>query len=99
LQTAATLRIIEAQIERTRALADVLPSYLREIGLENWTTATLLPLVISLLPGQSKLVNKLPVVPVLQLQDFISEVPLKLDMLCQISGKVKPDRGEIDKYL
>ena len=99
LRSAAALKTIEAQIERTRALADVLPSYSREIGLENWETATLLPMVISLLPGQNKLVNKVPVVPVLQLQDFISEVPLKLDMLHQISGKIRPYQGEIDKYL
>jgi len=99
LQTAAALRTIEAQIERTKGLADVLPCYLREIGLENWENATLLPMVISLLPGQNKLVNKVPVVPVLQLQDFISEVPLKLDVLYQIRRKIKPHQGEIDKYL
>ncbi len=99
LRTATALKTIEAQIERTKALADVLPCYLREIGLENWENATLLPMVISLLPGQNKLVNKVPVVPVLQLQDFIGEVPLKLDVLYQIRRKIKPHQGEIDKYL
>jgi Holliday junction resolvase-like predicted endonuclease len=99
LRTAASLKTIGAQIERTKALADVLPLYLREIGLENWETATLLPVVVSLLPGQNKLVNKVPVVPVLQLQDFISEVPLKLDALHQISRKIGSHRGEIDRYL
>ncbi len=99
LRMATALKTIEAQIERTKALADVLPRYLREIGLENWETATLLPMVISLLPGQNKLVNRVPVVPVLQLQDFISEVPLKLDVLYQIRRKITPHQGEIDKYL
>jgi hypothetical protein len=98
LRTAAALKTVEAQIERTRALADVLPYYLREIGLENWEAATLLPMVISLLQGQNKLYNKVPVVPVLQLQDFISEVPLKLDSLHQISGKIKPRLNKIDIY-
>jgi Holliday junction resolvase-like predicted endonuclease len=99
LRTAAALKIIEAQIERTRALADVLPRYLSEIGLKNWKTATLLPIIISLLPGRNKLHNKVPMVPVLQLQDFISEVPLKLDLLHQISRKIERHSGEIDKYV
>ncbi len=99
LRTAAALKTIEAQVERTKALAYVLPRYLHEIGLENWETATLLPMVISLLPGTNKVINKVPVVPVLQLQDFISEVPLKLDLLRQISIKIELFSGEIDKYL
>jgi Holliday junction resolvase-like predicted endonuclease len=99
LRTAAALKTIEAQIERTRVLADVLPSHLHEMGLENWETATLLPMVISLFPGQNKLIDKVPVVPVLQLQDFISEVPLKLDLLYQVNRKIGPFSGEIDKYL
>ena len=99
LRTAAAQKTIEAQIERTRALADVLPRYLQEIGLESWGAATLLPMVVSLLPGQNKLYNKVPVVPVLQLQNFISEVPLKLGLLHQISRKIEFRSGEIDKYL
>jgi Holliday junction resolvase-like predicted endonuclease len=96
---ASSLKTIEAQIERAEVLADVLPYYLHEIGIENWETAALLPVVVSLLPGQNKLVNRVPVVPVLQLQDFISEVPLKLDVLHQISRKIGSHRGEIDRYL
>ena len=99
IQTASALRTVEAQIERTKALADVLPRYLRELGLEKWGAATLLPMVISLLPGRNKLYNKVPVVPVLQLQEFISEMPLKLDLLHQISRKIESRLGEIDKYL
>jgi Holliday junction resolvase-like predicted endonuclease len=99
LRAAAAQKTIEAQIERTRALAHVLPRYLQEMGLENWGTATLLPMIVSLLPGQNKLHNKVPVVPILQLQNFISEVPLKLDLLQQISRKIEFRSGEIDKYL
>jgi hypothetical protein len=99
LQKAVMLRTVEAQIERTRALAETLPRYSSEIGLEGWRTAALLPVVVSLLPGQHKLCNKVPVVPVLQLQDFISEVPLKLDLLLQIRRKIEPRAGEIDKHL
>jgi Holliday junction resolvase-like predicted endonuclease len=99
LRAAAAQKTIEAQIERTRALAHVLPRYLQEMGLENWGTATLLPMIVSLLPGQNKLHNKVPVVPILQLQNFISEVPLKLDFLQQTSRKIELRSGEIDKYL
>ena len=97
--SAAAFKAVEAQVERTRALADALPRYLRKIGLEGWRVAALLPLVISLLPGQHRLYNKVPIVPVLQLQDFISEVPLELDLLLQIDKKIEPHSGEIDKFL
>ena len=99
LRTATTSKIVEAQTERAKALADALPRYLREIGIEGWKTATLLPMVISLLPGQHRLYNRVPVVSVLQLQDFIREVPLKLDLLHQIERKIGYPVGEIDKYL
>lgn len=99
LRTAAALKTVEAQIERTRALADALPYYLHEMGLEGWRAATLLPVIVSMLPGRHKLYDTVPIVPVLQLQDFISEVPLKLDLLRQISRKIDPSPERIDKYL
>jgi Holliday junction resolvase-like predicted endonuclease len=99
MRSAAALRAVEAQVERTRALADALPRYLRKMGLEGWRVAVLLPVVISLLPGQHRLYNKVPIVPVLRLQGFISEVPLELDLLLQIDKKIKPPSGKIDKFL
>ncbi len=83
-QSAASLKAVEAQIERTKAFADVLPNYSKRVRLEAWHTATFIPLILSLLPGPEKFHSKVPVVPILQLQDFINGVPLELDLLLHI---------------
>jgi len=87
-RNSASLQAVEAQIERTRAFANALPNYAQRIGLEGWTTATFIPLVLSLLPGPFKLCKKVPVVPVLQMQDFISELPFEARWLLHIDKKV-----------
>jgi len=86
-QSAASLKAVEAQIKRTEAFADALPNYAKRISLEAWQTATFIPLILSLLPGSEKFHNKVPVVPILQLQDFINGVPLELDLLLHIDRK------------
>jgi Holliday junction resolvase-like predicted endonuclease len=71
----AVRRITEAQVERTRALADALPSV--SIGLEctKWDKAKFVPAILTLMPVSFKFYDKVPIVPVLQLQDFLSQVP------------------------
>lgn len=87
-RNAANSKAVKAQIERTEALAESLPNYSKRIKLEGWSAATLVPLVLSLLPGPEKLYNQVPVVPILQLQDFINQVPLHIDLLRHIRRKV-----------
>jgi len=87
-RNAANLKAVKAQIERTEALAESLPNYSKKIKLEGWSDATLVPLVLSLLPSPEKLYNEVPVVPILQLQDFINQVPLQIDLLRHIHRKV-----------
>jgi len=87
-QSAASSKAVEAQIERTEAFAETLPNYAKRIKLEAWHTATLIPVILSLLPGPEKFHKKVPVVPILQLQDFIKSVPLELDLLLHIDQKL-----------
>jgi len=87
-RNAANLKAVEAQIERTEALAESLANYSKRIKLEDWSVATLVPLVLSLLPGQEKLYNRVPVVPILQLHDFINQVPVEIDLLLHIHRKL-----------
>jgi len=98
-RSAATVKAVEAQTERTRALAEILPRRLRRFGLEGWRNATLVPLVLSLLPGPHRFYNKVPVVPILQLQDLISRVPVELDLLLHIDKKIEPISQKIDRLL
>ncbi len=80
--SAATLvKVVEAQVERTRAFADSLPNYYQKVGLAEWKTAKLIPLVLSLVSGPFKFHSNVPIVPVFQLQDFINGLPLEADSL------------------
>jgi Holliday junction resolvase-like predicted endonuclease len=69
----AITKVAAAQAERTEALAKNLQSIQREIGLDDWTQATLFPVILSLFPGPVKFYSKVPVVPILQLQNFLDE--------------------------
>ena len=71
----AIIRAVESQVERTQALTEAFPSFYKEVGLANWKRATLVPVVVSLVPGPFKFYKNVPVVPVLQLQNFLNELP------------------------
>jgi len=78
---AATFKAVEAQIERTEAFAKALPNYYQKVRLEDWQTATLIPIVMSLTLGPCKFYNDVPIVPILQIQDFINELPAQVHLL------------------
>lgn len=84
---AATVKAVEAQVERTRAFADALPNYYQKARLAEWKSATLVPLILSLVHGPFKFHNNVPIVPILQLQDFINELPLELSTLTHFKKK------------
>lgn len=86
---AATAKAVEAQADRTVALAEVLPFYKGTLNLEEWQTAQLTPLILSLVQGPHRFLNDVPVVPILQLQNFINEFPLAMDSLRHFSTKLK----------
>jgi len=69
----AITKVAAAQAQRTEVLAKNLQSIQRKIELNDWKQATLFPVIISLFPGPVKFYNKVPVVPILQLQNFLDE--------------------------
>jgi hypothetical protein len=52
-----------------------LPSIALKIECAKWEKAKFVPAVLSLIPSSFKFYDKVPVVPVLQLQDFICQLP------------------------
>ena len=74
-------RIVDSQVERTIALADSLPSINLKLECTKWDKAKFIPSVLSLIPGTFKFHDKVPVVPVLQLQDFINQLPAYTESL------------------
>jgi Holliday junction resolvase-like predicted endonuclease len=76
----ASVKAVEAQIERIEALARVLASR-QELGLTNWKKATLVPMILSLVPAPFKFYKNAPIVPILKLPNFLNELPAHLNTL------------------
>jgi Holliday junction resolvase-like predicted endonuclease len=77
----AIRKAADAQALRTEVLAEALPSLREKIGLAQWRRATLIPVVLSLVPGPLKFYNEVPIVPILQIQNFLNEMPAHITAL------------------
>jgi Holliday junction resolvase-like predicted endonuclease len=81
LSPSALKRTVDAQVERTKALADSLPNIALKLECTKWAKAKFFPAMLSLVPCSFKFYDKVPVVPVLQLQDFIYQLPAYVETL------------------
>lgn len=68
-------KAVEEHLNKTRAFAEVLPGMKKEIDLVGWPHATAVPVLVSLTQSPFKFYEKVPVVPVLQLPSFLSDLP------------------------
>jgi Holliday junction resolvase-like predicted endonuclease len=91
----AVIKAVENQIERTKSLTEALPKIRKEIKLEKWSHATFIPTILSLIPGKLKFYNNTPIVPILQLQNFINELPANITLLTHFSKNIT----NVDKKL
>jgi len=90
-KTSAVRRTVEAQLMRTRALAENLPLLGEKMGLVQWRSATVIPAVLALVPGPFKFYNQVPIVPVLQLRDFLNEMPTHVTSLTHFTVRLGKD--------
>jgi Holliday junction resolvase-like predicted endonuclease len=81
LYPSALKRIVEEQVERTFAFAESLSSLVGKIECASWDNMKLIPAVLSLVTGRFKFYDNVPVVAVLQLQDFLGQLPAYADSL------------------
>lgn len=86
LQRSAAEKIAEQQTERTRALVMSLPNPAVKIEFLSCDIAKFLPAVLSLTFDKFKFYKGVPVVPVLQLQDFLNQLPVNADSLLCLSA-------------
>ena len=68
-------KMAEAQTQRVKALSETLPNVSLEIECTNWEKAKLVPVILSLISSGFKFHENVPIVPVLQFQDFLSQLP------------------------
>lgn len=81
IASSALKRIVDLQAQRTMALADSLPNITLKLECVKWAKAKFVPSVLSLIPSAFKFYDKVPVVPVLQFQDFICQLPAYTESL------------------
>lgn len=84
----ALRKVVETQVERTFALAESLPKFVGEIECTSWEKAKLVPAILSLVKGRFKFYDNVPIVPVLQLQNFLTELPAQADKLKHFSKRI-----------
>jgi len=90
----AITKVAAAQAQRTEALAKAPHPLQRKIGLDGWKQVTLFPVIISLFPGPVKFYSKVPVVPILQLQNFLDEFQGHMNELAHFQAKLTPKLGD-----
>ena len=86
----AITKVAAAQAQRTEALAKNLQGIQGKIGLNDWRQATVFPVILSLFPGPVKFYGRVPVVPILQLQNFLDEFQGHMTELRHFYAKLGP---------
>lgn len=71
----------EQQAERTKNLFEMSKTANSKLAIENWRGARFIPMILSLAPGNQKIHKGVPIVPVLQLRDFLTSMPAYLDQI------------------
>lgn len=83
-------RMAAAQAQRTEVLSKNLQDIQHNIDLTAWRKAILFPVILSLYPGPVKFYNKVPVVPILQLQNFLDEFQGHKKEIAHFYSKIEP---------
>lgn len=75
LSLSALERIAVEQVERTKALADSSPNPAFKSINGYFEGAKIVPIVLSLMDCRFKFYENVPIVPILQIQDFLNQLP------------------------
>jgi len=85
LGNAAAKKIVETHLEKTRVFSESIAKIVGEIGLRSWRRAIIIPVALSLMPAPMRLYMQVPVVHVLELPSFLSELGGHLDRLIKFT--------------
>ncbi|MEM3700919.1 MAG: hypothetical protein QXL57_08685 [Candidatus Bathyarchaeia archaeon] len=75
MYSSALKKIAQEQKKRTAALAESLSTLVGKFEFASWNNAKIVPAVLSLVPGKFKFYDEVPIIPILQFQDFINQLP------------------------
>lgn len=74
-------RAVEDQIRRTLAFSKSLPNPTVRVDCASWNDARFVPVVVVLAPASFKSHDRTPIVAILQLRDFLAQLPMSVDCL------------------
>jgi len=77
----------EEQVKRTQSLADASSALREDFGISSWKEARFIPIILSLVPSDIKLYEHIPIVPILQLRNFLEELPAYIESLRHFARK------------
>lgn len=80
-QKAATIRVINAQVERTRALIQSFSSLKNFFKVTNLINIGFIPLIVTLSETPYKIYEKVPAVPIFHFQNFLDEMNIHIARL------------------
>jgi len=69
-------KIATTQADRTKALTETLPNPKLQLECTKWKNAHFIPTILSLTPNNFKFYDNIPIVPILQIQDFLNQLPV-----------------------
>ncbi len=82
--------IVETHLEKTEVLSRFLESLNGRIGIESWSRATLVPMVLTLSATPMEIYRRVPSVSVLALPSFIAEFDGQLERLANFRVELTP---------
>lgn len=78
--------VVREQVERTKALARCVQNSAIQVECSSWNEIMMIPAVLSLLGSGPRFLDDVPIIPVLQFQDFLNELPLHVTVLKHFSA-------------
>jgi Holliday junction resolvase-like predicted endonuclease len=79
-------RVVKEQVKRVRALSCSLPNPRIKIECSSRDSLRFMPVVLSLIMDKSKFCDGVPIVSIIQLQDFLNQLPAYEESIMQISA-------------
>ncbi|MEM2876175.1 MAG: restriction endonuclease [Candidatus Bathyarchaeia archaeon] len=75
LSKSSIVKVVEDHVWRTNAFIGVIKTFREKLGLEGWAKILTIPIIVSLHSTALKLYEGVPIVPILQLPNFINDLP------------------------
>jgi len=94
----AIVNLVEVQTERTKSFADALPKVWTKLELRYWQYVKVIPIILSLQSSPFRFHHDTPIVSILQLQSFLTNMHAEIDCLTHFYKTLEPPRKQLTEY-